>query len=117
MQHEHVGLLHDLGVANTVASEEQVGSERSAFDDVDDTNRFEPEESCELFVDPRARADSRRRGRRRARLHRAHSSAVTDGLRTMRTCRRRGRRFHRASTLVYALSSTGSWYSSGPITP
>ena len=27
------------------------------------------------------------------------------------------RRFQRASTFVKALSSTGSWYSSGPITP
>ena len=37
--------------------------------------------------------------------------------RLQRGARRPRRRFQRAITFVYALSSTTSWYSSGPITP
>ena len=44
-------------------------------------------------------------------------SVVGDGCVVAAAIAAARRRFHRASTLVNALSSTGSWYSSGPITP
>jgi hypothetical protein len=52
-------------------------------------------------------------------VHCADSAAHRAGQRSRRICvvRTAAVRFQRAMPLVYALSSTGTWYSSGPITP
>ena len=58
VEHQHVGLLHDLRAPHPVATEQQVGRDRAARRDVADEQRFEVEEARELLVDAGRRVEA-----------------------------------------------------------
>ena len=105
------GLLQHLRAGDALGAEQEVGGDRAAGRDVGDDQGLELVEAGELLVDAGSRvvAVDERIGERDARPRaRSASTAASSAAR---------RRFQRAITFVNALSSTGSWYSSGPITP
>ena len=53
VEHQHVGLLHDLRAVHPLGAEQQVGGDRPPRGDVADEQRFEVEEARELLVDAR----------------------------------------------------------------
>ena len=100
--------------AHPLGAEQQVGGDGPLRRDLGDQERLEVVEAGELLVDAAVGvvAVDERVGERPASAGaRAASPPASPTARAAR------RRFQRAITLVKALSSTGSWYSSGPMTP
>ncbi len=58
VQHQHVGLLHDLRVLHPLPPEQEVGGDRPAGRDVGDAQRFEIEEAGELLVEAGLRVEA-----------------------------------------------------------
>ena len=126
-QHYHIWLLDDLGSLNALATEQHV--HRCIARRERRQGRFPPTRNS-LGTARTGRSARQTQCRDRAR-HAATGAAppaqdragakahATVGQRsaTSRATSAATCRFHCASPLVYALSSTVSWYSSGPITP
>ena len=51
VEHQDVGLLHDLRAMHSIGAQEQIGGDRSPGCDVPDEERLELEEPRELLVD------------------------------------------------------------------
>ena len=113
MEHQHVGLLDDLRGVRARGAEEEVGGDRPLGCELGDHERLERVEAGELLVEPAGGvvAVDERVGE----VEPASALGCVDVPVGVASAARR--RFQRAMTFVYALSSTRSWYSSGPITP
>ena len=112
VQHQHVRLLHHLGrpQALTARGANRPTTGRRGASSVDH-ERLEPEKACELLVEPGPLVVAVDEG-----IGELEPGSALPLVRDRSSVAAR-RRFQRAITFVNALSSTASWYSSGPITP
>ncbi len=126
VEEQDIGLLDDLRAGDPFAAKEDV-SPRRAGRDVCDADGLEAVEAGELLVDARARVVAiddavgdvqpvRDLGAGRL-ISSLGGCPRPRSPRPAPTAAAAARRFQRAITFVKALSSTSSWYSSGPMMP